>query len=184
LRAKPAAPILPRVSEAPEALVARVIAHLRAHPEDYTEAPAPHPRAARLTLPGGASAPAELRAWAAFDRRYPWYLSSRRSHQEIADARGKLLVEPMKKVLRHVCLDSIRDEIEGDDETIAYLEELSENLALAHPGHGVVLAPSESPDRMLWIAPAAEPTVLWYENDAIAARKPFAQWLADLIFDA
>jgi hypothetical protein len=170
------------VTAASSKLVARVVEHLRAHPDKYGP-PKPHPRAQSLELPDGTKAPASLCAWAEYDRRYPWYLSSRRSDQEIADARGKLKVKAMNLVLRYVCLDSVRDELEGDDETIAYLKDMVAKLSAKYAGHGVVLEPDESPTRMLWIPPRGEPEVLWYDNDAIDARKPFGKWLSDLFFD-
>src|SRR5262249_48822757 len=124
--------------------------------------------------------PPSLATWAAFDNRYPWYLSSRRSPQVIADDRGRVLARPMRKLLRWVCVDSIRDELDGDDETIAYLKELSTDLAAELPGYGVYLEPNEQPDRILWLPPGGEAVVLWYENDAIDRREPFAEYLVDL----
>lgn len=161
-------------------LIARVVDLLQREPDGYASEREPHPRAAALVLPDRTPAPASLRAWAAFDNRYPWYLSSRRSEQPIADDRGKVLAEPMRKLLRRVCLDSIRDELEGDDETIAYLKERIADFAEELPGYGVHLEPDEQPDRVLWLPPGDEPVVLWYEDDAFERREPFAQYVAGL----
>jgi hypothetical protein len=162
------------------AIVARVVAHLRKDPERYAHERSPHPRAASLALTDQSPAPPSLRAWAAFDDHYPWYLASRRSPQIVADRRGKVLAQPMPKLLRRVCLDAIRDEIEGDDETVAYLKERIRELSVELPGFGVYLEPDEQPDRVLWLPPGGEATVIWYEDDAFERREPFARYVADL----
>src|SRR5262245_15243791 len=69
----------------------------------------PHPRAGELVLPGGQPAPRCIRLWAAFDNSYP--LNGGRSTVPVADGEGVLVVEPMARVLRWVCLGSIMDEI-------------------------------------------------------------------------
>ncbi|MFF8848179.1 hypothetical protein ACF08N_36820 [Streptomyces sp. NPDC015127] len=135
----------------------------------------PHPRAGELVLPDGACAPHCIRLWAAFDNYYP--LDGGRSTVPIADREGVLVVEPMNRVLRRVCLESIEDEI--DDETREYLEELIEDLSEDHRGYGAVLE-DEHPDPVLWISAAAEVSLLWYEHDAFDRRIPFLNMVAGL----
>src|SRR5579863_7747683 len=141
-------------------VVARVAADLASAPDRYcAEPPEPHPLAAVLTLPGGEAAPACLRLWAAFDNYYPYHGS--RSDAAIAGSDGVLLVQPMADVLRQVCLESVRDELEDDEETLSYLADLAGELAGEFPGYGAVLA-TEHPDPVLWIAPDGTVTVIWY----------------------
>lgn len=86
----------------------------------------------------------------------------------------------MKEVLREVCLESVREELAGDDETITYLEELIDVFSAALPGHAVVLEPAEHPTRVLWLPPDGEAMVVWYEHDEFARREPFAQYVVSL----
>lgn len=138
----------------------------------------PHPKAASLRMPDKTAAHDLLRAWAAFDARYPGPLAAQRGHQPIATAAGVVIAKPMKKLLRYVCYESIANEIAGDEETITYTKELARDFAQEMPGHGVILEPEEHPDRLLWMPPDAEPVVLWYEHDAFKRREPFSAWLA------
>ncbi len=140
----------------------------------------PHPSAASLRMPDRASAHEVLRVWAAFDDRYPGPLAAQRGHQPIATPAGVVVAKPMKKLLRYVCYESIADEIEDDDETVAYAKELARDFAEEMPGFGVILEPNEHPDRLLWMPPDAEPVVVWYEDDAFARREPFSAWAASL----
>lgn len=140
----------------------------------------PHPKAAALVFPDGRPAPAAVRAWAAFDNRWPDPLSSERGEIAIASKDGLLAVKSMADVFRYVCLESIETELEGDDDTLEHLEELAAELAEQHPGFGVLLDPHTTPDRFLWLA-EPEPFVLTYENDAIADKVPFTVWLASLL---
>jgi hypothetical protein len=156
-----------------------LVASLHADPQRYGATPVPHPRAAGLFLPDRSPAPDALRTWATFDERFPGPLSRRRSDVVIADAKGKVLALPMKKVLREVCLESIRDELEGDDETIAYLKGLITDFVEKFPGYGVMLDPDETPDRVLWLTPSSA-TVIWYEHDSFARREPFEEWVTGL----
>ncbi|MFE9093638.1 hypothetical protein [Streptomyces sp. NPDC007264] len=152
------------------------LARLRTAPESYCADPlAPHPHAARLSLPNGRPAPDCLRLWAAFDNYYP--LRGSRSNAIIADNHGVLVVEPMQAVLRWVCLESIMDEIEDDEDTQEYLSELVAGFVGDFPGYGVVLA-EEYPDPLLWIPPAGEPTVIWYHRDAFDRRQAFSESVA------
>jgi hypothetical protein len=160
-------------------LLDELIARLRRDTHAYSTDVAPHPKAAELRLPDKSLAPASVRAWAAFDNRYPTYLSHRRSDVVIADAKGKVLAMPMKKILREVCTESIRDELDGDEETLSGLKELVRELAEELPGYGVMLDPNETPDRILWFGPE-EAIVLWYEHDEFGRREPFAEWVASL----
>jgi hypothetical protein len=152
-----------------EALVVRL--------RSETGAATPHSLADQLRLPDGGPAPEVLRVWTTFDNRYPTYLSCRRSEQAIADAKGVVIAQPMSSVLRWVCLDSIRDEIEDDDETVAYLEELIESFTGEFPGYGVYLEPQESPDRVLWFGPGRGATVLWYQDDEFERREAFEDYV-------
>src|SRR5689334_22217360 len=52
----------------------------------------PVKRAADLALPDGTPVGESLRAWAAFDNRYPTLRSAWRGEQPIADAEGRLLL--------------------------------------------------------------------------------------------
>jgi hypothetical protein len=163
----------------PSAL-ANFLAELAARPERYAADRAPHRRASALVLPDGKPAPEVLRAWAAFDDHYPTYLSGRRSDQRIATRAGKVLAKPMSRILKDVCIDSIRDELEGDDETLDYLRELVAGFVDEFPGYGVILEPRENPDRLLWFGPRGEATCLWYDNDAFERREKFGEWVAGL----
>ncbi|MFF8513341.1 hypothetical protein ACF064_35355 [Streptomyces sp. NPDC015492] len=157
--------------------VERCTVSLCGAPDSYGAAPlAPHPLAAHLALPNGRPAPAAIRLWAALDNYYP--LHGSRSETIIADGRGVILAEPMEAVLRRVCLESIMDEIEDDEGTRDYLSGLVSGFAREFPGYGVVLA-EECPDPLLWIPPAGEPTLLWYDRDAFARRQAFAQAVAE-----
>ncbi|MCP2314550.1 hypothetical protein [Kitasatospora paracochleata] len=156
-----------------ESVVEAVVARLRA--AGGAEGAEPHPRAGALVLPDGRPAPQCIRLWAAFDNFYP--LNGGRSSVPVADDEGVLVVEPMDRVLRRVCLESIEDEI--DDETAEYLEELVEKFAADLPGYGAVLA-DEHPDPVLWISASAEVSVLWYRHDAFDRRIPFLDLIADL----
>ncbi len=78
----------------------------------------------------------------------------------------------MVEVLRYVCRDSIADELAGDHETLAYLDELVEAYTAEFPGWGVALDPDTYPDPVLWIAPDGTTTVMWYERDAFNRREP------------
>ena len=144
---------------------------------------APHPRAATLTLPDERLAPAALRAWAAFDGRYPSHLSSRRSDQPIADKAGIVRAKPMKAVLRAVCIDDVSDEI--DEETTEYLKERVSELVEEYPGIGVRIAPDEQPERILWFGDdeGDEATMLCYENDTLEVIKSFDEWVVALFED-
>lgn len=146
-------------------------------PPDHVE---PHPLAGVLRLPDGSLAPDAVRLWAAFDNRYPTYLSRRRSHQQIANDDGEVICSPMHAVLRWVCLESIRGELEDDDETIAYLQELVDGFAEELPGYGVYLEPQENPDRVLWFGPEGRATIIWYEDDAFERRELFEDYVASL----
>jgi hypothetical protein len=160
----------------PEDVIAQVIAELVSMPGQYgEEPPEPHPLAAVLTLPDGEAAPECLRQWAAFDNYYPFQGS--RSDVAIADGDGVLLVQPMAAVLRHVCLESVEDELEDDEETLSYLADLVDELTGDFPGFGVVLS-DEHPDPVLWIAPAGKVTVIWYHRDAFDRQEPFADAVA------
>lgn len=141
---------------------------------------APHPRASALVLPDGRPAPATVRAWAAFDDRWPDPLSANRGEIAIASPEGRLDARSMADVFRYVCLESIQSELEEDDETLEHLEELAGTLAEEHSGFGVLLDPHTTPDRVLWLA-EPEPVVLTYERDAIVERVPFSDWLAALL---
>jgi hypothetical protein len=92
----------------------------------------------------------------------------------VADADGVVRAVPMLEVLRYVCRDSIRDELEGDEETLAYLDDLIAGFAAEFPGWGVALDPSTFPDPVLWIAPDGTATVMFYERDAFDRREPLA----------
>ena len=105
--------------------VARLVDRLRRSPDEYAVA-TPHPLAAGLTLLGGAPAPVSVRAWAAFDDRWPDPFSSGRGKIAIATAEGVLITRPMVEIFRYACLESIAAEIEGDDATREYLEELGD----------------------------------------------------------
>ena len=164
--------------------IAAAIANIEAGYEQFAEGRTPHPRAATLTLPGGVPAPADIRGWAAYDRWYPWYLSSRRSPVPVADDAGVLLVSPMADVLRYACHDSIAGELDDDPETLDWLLELADGLARQHPGHGVLLEPDDDAVcRMLWLPGDARAEVLWYENNEITRSWPFARWVYDLFDD-
>lgn len=141
----------------------------------------PHPRAEALVLPDGSPAPEALRLWAGVDAFYPTYLAERRSEQRIADDAGVVLAHPMREVLRAVCIEDVRDELEDDEDTLDYLGELVEGFVEEFPGFGVRLEPSEHPDRVLWLAPDGSATLLWYEDDAFDRREPFAAWAAALL---
>ncbi|MET8509800.1 hypothetical protein ABZV60_35130 [Streptomyces sp. NPDC004787] len=156
-----------------ESAIEAVVARLQA--AGGVEGAEPHPRAGELVLPDGQPAPRCIRLWAAFDNSYP--LNGGRSSVPVADNEGVLAVEPMDRVLRRVCLESIEDEI--DDETTEYLEELIEDLAADLPGYGVVLA-NEHPDPVLWISASAEVSVLWYEHDAFDRQILFRDLVAEL----
>ncbi|MEO7331298.1 MAG: hypothetical protein ABI193_22165 [Minicystis sp.] len=160
--------------------VAPIVALLRALRADGTQAQRePHPKAAGLLLPDRSPAPAVLRAWAAFDNRYPEPSAGRRGSLPIANAAGKVAAKPMKSILREVCIESIREELEGDRETLKYLRELVAGFTLEFPGYGVMLDPGETPDRVLWFGPEG-PLLLWYEDDAFARRESFSAWVVGL----
>ncbi|MFD9437087.1 hypothetical protein [Streptomyces sp. NPDC060002] len=95
----------------------------------------------------------------------------------IADREGVLVVEPMNRVLRRVCLESVEDEI--DEETTEYLNELIKDLSAELGGYGAVLA-NEHPDPVLWITAGAEVSILWYGHDAFDRRVPFLDTVAGL----
>lgn len=156
------------------------VAKLTANPAAYGAAPVPHPKASVLALPDGRPAHEALRAWAAFDERYPWPLTPRRGTQLIASPRGVVKAKPMKRVLMRVCFESIAEEIDGDDEAVDYAKGLARGFADEMPGYGVILEPDDQPDRVLWMPPDAEPIVVWYEDDAFARREPFHAWLESL----
>lgn len=152
-------------------VIAQVVGELAGAPDRYSnDPPEPHPLAAALTLPGGEAAPHCLRLWAAFDNYYPYQGS--RSDVPIAGSDGVLLVQPMAEVLRQVCLESVRDELEDDDETLSYLADLVGELTTEFPGFGVVLA-DEHPDPVLWIGPEGKVAVIWYHHDAFDRQEPF-----------
>ncbi len=44
----------------------------------------------------------------------------------------------------------------------------------------MILEPEDQPDRVLWMPPDAEPSVVWYEDDVFARREPFHAWLERL----
>jgi len=159
-------------------VVAQVLAELAGAPDRYcTEPLEPHPLAEGLTLPDGQAAPHCLRLWAAFDNHYPF--QGGRSDVAIADGDGVLLVQPMAAVLRQVCIESIQDELEDDEETLAYLAELVDELTGDFPGYGVVLA-EENPDPVLWIAPTGDVAVIWYYRDAFDRQEPFPEIVAGI----
>lgn len=141
----------------------------------------PHPRAAGLVMPDGTPAPTELRLWAGVARVYPSPLASRRSDVAIADDEGVVAVRPMREVLRAVCIDDVRGELDEDPDTLAYLETCVERLARELAGSAARLAPSDHPDCVLWLPPGAPPMLIWYENDRFDRREPFATWLAELL---
>ena len=113
-------------------------------------------------MPDGTPAPAALRDRATF----PY------GGRPVAGADGVIRVQPMVDVLRYVCKDSIADELEGDDETLEYLDELIARYAGEFPGWGVALDPDTFPDPVLWIAPDGSTTVMWYEHDLFDRREP------------
>ncbi|MFF3404006.1 hypothetical protein ACFYW6_36620 [Streptomyces sp. NPDC002659] len=156
-----------------ESVIEAAVARLRAA-GSYGGAE-PHSRAGELVLPDGQPAPDYVRLWAPFDNYYPF--NGGRSTVPIADREGVLVVEPMDRVLRRVCLESIEDEV--DEETKEYLEELIEDLCADLSGYGTVLA-NEHPDPVLWISATAEVSVLWYEHDAFDRRIPFLDLVAGL----
>jgi hypothetical protein len=159
-----------------------LVTRLRQTPAAYSsQRPAAHPKAASLVLPDGSRAPAALRAWAAFDNRYPSELSERRSDLVIADRKGVVKARPMKAILAFVCVDSIRDELEGDREGLAYVRNLARGFAAKLPGFGVLLAPDDQPDRILWLPPkGTRAIVMRYEDDRFDVRIPFADWVRGL----
>jgi hypothetical protein len=79
-----------------------------------------------------------------------------------------------------VCIDAIRDELEGDEETLAFLRENVGRFVEAFPGFGVALQPEEQPDRVLWYPPGGPAKVITYDDDAFDEGKPFAEWVRDL----
>jgi hypothetical protein len=159
--------------------VRAVVAALRRKAEVAQSAVA-HPRAAELVLPDGTSAPASLKAWAEFDAHYPGPLSASCGEQPVAAKSGRVRCTPMKALLRKVCVDSVRDELEGDDEAIAYVKELAADFAAEMPGFGAIIEPEDHPDRLVWFAPSGAATLIWYEHDAFERREPFSRWLAEL----
>ncbi|WP_338673850.1 hypothetical protein V1460_12775 [Streptomyces sp. SCSIO 30461] len=156
-----------------ESVIEAAVARLRASGGD--EDAEPHPRAGELVLPDGRTAPECIRAWAAFDNFYS--LNGGRSTLPIADREGVLVVQPINRVLRQVCLEPIEDEI--DEETTEYLKDLIEGLSADLEGYGAVLA-NEYPDPILWIPAAGEVSILWYEHDALDQRVSFLDMLAGL----
>jgi hypothetical protein len=133
-------------------------------------------------LPDRSLAPADVRAWASFDAHWPWPFSPRRSPQTIAPKGHRIACTNMRKLLHEVCVDAVRDELEGDDEALAYVEELAQTFARKMPGYGVRLEPDEHPDRILWMTPRRA-IVLWYDDDAFDRREPFSDWVASLFED-
>jgi hypothetical protein len=113
-------------------------------------------------MPDGTPAPAVLQELAAF----PY------GGLPVANADGVVQAVPMIEVLRYVCRDSIEDELEGDEETLAYLGELIDRFAAQFPGWGVALDPHTFPDPVLWIAPDGTATIMFYERDAFERREP------------
>jgi len=162
------------------AAVRSLIDRLRASGGSFAGGAVAHARAEGLVRPDDTLAPESLRVWASFDSHYPWPFSSRRSPQAIAGPNGELLCATMDEVLKRVCVESVREELEGDDEALAYVRELATTFASEMPGYGVYLEPSESPDRILWLSPEGQATVLWYEDDTFDRRKPFSAWLDGL----
>lgn len=142
-----------------------------------------HPRAAELVLPDGTGAPEELRVWASLDRRYPTSLAARRSQEEIANDEGVVLAREMRDVLRDVCVEDVRAELEGDDATLEYLAELATQYARELPGFGARLEAFDYPDRVLWFRPDGEAWMLWYENDRFDRRERFASWVLETFED-
>jgi hypothetical protein len=159
--------------------VQAIVAVLRQHPEKCGPV-TPHPGAAALSLPDGCAAPGGICEWAAFDNHLPLYLAAAPSELRIADDNGVVLAEPMGAVLREVCLDSIPDELDGDEETIAYLEELIEEYTTGYPGFGIVLEPPDHPERILWLDPAGTATALTYRHDRLTGT-PWGRWSAGMI---
>ncbi len=156
--------------------VEEIVSQLRNDPSTYPVAQ-PHPRAAALTMPDGSPAPECIRAWAAFDERYPAPYSAHRGEVPIADARGQLLVITMQAAFEWVCVDSIRAEIEDDEATLEHVEQLAVELAERFPGYGVLLDRETQPDCILWLGPAGEATLLYYEHDEVDRREPFEEAL-------
>ncbi|GIG62039.1 hypothetical protein Lfu02_64110 [Longispora fulva] len=164
--------------------VDRVVAAIRAQYEVFSAGRTPHPEAAAARLPDGTVAPEVLRAWAAFDNAYPWYLSSRRSPVPVIGADRVLNVAPMADVWRHVCHDSVADELEDDPETLDWLLELAGELTDRYGGYGIVLEPDDDTVcRILWIAPDRTARILWYEDNEVEQTEPFQDWLAGLFED-
>jgi hypothetical protein len=160
-------------------IVNEVVARLRKEQKLYPGAK-PHPRAATLALPDGAPAPESVRAWAAFDERYPSPNSERRSEVAIAKARGEMIVKPMKAVFQYACVETVQEELEGDDEALKYVKELARDLTKRFPGFGVLLDPDEQPDRILWLGGKGAPLLLWYEDDDVERREPFGEWVREI----
>lgn len=164
------------------AAVRSLVERLRKTGGAFTRGASPHKRAESLVLPDQMLAPESIRVWAAFDEHYPWPFWSRRSTQAIARKNGKLVCAPMDKILRQVCVNSVKEELAGDDEAIAYVRDLAKSFAKTMPGFGVYLEPQESPDRILWFDRKGQATVLWYDHDAFDRREPFSAWL-DALFE-
>jgi hypothetical protein len=158
-----------------EELVARLKKDARLYPSAK-----PHPRASALKLPSGELAHESLRAWAALDDRYPTPNSERRSNVKIAKPNGELIVKPMKAVFQWACVDSIKEEIEDDEDTLTYVKELAADLTKRFPGSGVLLDPDEQPDRILWLRAKGAPLLLWYEDDDVERQEPFGEWVRDI----
>jgi hypothetical protein len=105
----------------------------------------------------------------------------RRSPIVIAGESGMVVARPTTELFRHVCVESIEEEIDDDDdETRTDIEGLAADLGAAFPGYGVLLEPDPHPDRILWFAPDGTATLLWYEHEAVDRREPFSAWVAAL----
>jgi hypothetical protein len=97
----------------------------------------------------------------------------RRSRSPIAPPRPRACASGLRST-------TITRGISRDDETIAYLKERIADLAEELPGYGVYLEPQEQPDRVLWLPPGGEATVIWYEDDEFARREGFVEYVAEL----